>query len=417
MIKTTVIAMFRPINNCLGLLVVFLTLLLLVQTEVSHSNPGSLNQTINDGSVSVQIGLNPLLTEAQTISLATLGINTTTGRGTRLFEIIIENNTDETITDLFLRMEVSSSRYGVIAIVKTNELWPFFLLPGQVAIATNNNLGPGVPGLTGTSFVGELTDRGEDLLSDLAGSFVLPDDIYSFNVRIFQGGNSPDNGRLLASASDRLGDRPIENVVDFMLLQPGNTIGSGEPASGQFPVFRWEGPRQAYRIVVVEERERQTPESLLQGAFSTESTLGPGASGSRLLDYEMLDALVTGTSFSYPISGARQLQEGRRYFWQVFALIPSTSGVQQRPSGIFEFTVPSTGQTAQAVTPTAEESSNLFAGLSQEIIDRLASLIDRGFQLESLEIDGITYTGPQLLVILQQFSNELQEGKIKLVNQ
>jgi hypothetical protein len=409
--------MFRQTNNCLGSLVAFFTLLLIVQTEVSHSNPSSLNQTINDGSVSVQIVLNPLLSEAQTISLSTLGISATTGMGTRLFEIIIANNSDETITDLFLLMEVSSSRYGAIVIVNTDELLPFMLLPGQVAIATNNNLGLGIPGLTGTSFVSELTERGEDLLADLVGGLFMPDDIYSFNVRIFQGGNSPDNGRLLASASDRVGGLPIENVVDFMLLQPGNTIGSGEPASGQFPIFHWEGPRQAYRIVVVEEREQQTPESLLQGAFSSESTLGPGASGSRLLDYEMLDALVTGTSFSYPISGARQLQEGRRYFWQVFALISSISGVQQRPSGIFEFTVPATGQSALAVTPTAEETSNLLAGLSQEIIDRLASLIDRGFQMESLEIDGITYTGPQLLVILQQFSNELQEGKIKLVNQ
>jgi hypothetical protein len=411
--------MFNKRNLCPGLRVVYnLSFLLLLPIVLTAFNaPNKPFESLNDSPVSIQIGINPILTQAQTITLATLGINTTTGRGTRLFEIIMENNTDETIRDLFLRLEVSTSRYGVIAVVKTNELWPFFLLPGQVAIATNNNLGPGVPGLTGTSFVAELTDRGEDFLSDLGGSLVLPDDIYSFTAQIFQGGNSAENGQLLAGAADRIGDRPIENVVDFMLLQPGNVIGSGEPASGQFPVFRWEGPQQAYRIVVVEDRERQTPESLLQGAFSTESTLGAGATGSRLLDYEMLDALVTSTSFSYPISGARQLQEGRRYFWQVFALISSASGVQQRPSGIFEFTVPVTGQDTQASTPTVTETANLLAGLSQEIIDRLASLIDRGFQMESIEIDGITYTGPQLLIILQQFSNELQEGKIKIVNQ
>jgi hypothetical protein len=417
MIKTTGLPMFYKNNAYPVLLGALLFLFLLSQPGAANNNPFPVHNSSSDGSVNVQINLNPILTSGQPISVGSLGVNTTTGRGTRLFEILMENNSDETMNDLFLRLEVTASRYGVIALVVTNESYPFSLLPGQVAIATNNNMGPGVPGLTGTSFVGELTSRGEDFLSDLAGSLSIPDDIYSFTVQIFQGGNNASTGRLLSTAADRIGDQPIQNVVDFMLLQPGNTIGSGEPASGQFPVFRWEGPRQAYRIVVVEERERQSPESLLQGAFSTEPTLGPGATGSRLLDYEMLDALVTGTSFSYPISGARQLQEGRRYFWQVYALIPTAGSIQQRPSGIFEFTVPTTGSGTQAVIPTAEETSNLLAGLSQEIIDRLASLLDRGFQMESVEIDGITYTGPQLLVILQQFSNELQEGNIKLVNQ
>jgi len=367
----------------------------------------------DDAPVRIELRVNPLLTEAQALSLATLGINTS-GRGQELFEIIIQNTSGTLQTDLYLRIEVYASRFGKIAEVYSARRQPITLQPAQVIIANNNNLEVGVPGIPPQSLVAALTTEGENFVNSLEGSSAIPDDIYTTKVFVFRGSPFPGEGQLLASAEEVVGARPIQNSVDFELLQPGGPVGGGDLSVSVTPAFRWDGPiDQRYRLIVVEDFG-QSPLSLLQGAQSTEAVLGSGAAGSRLLEFEMVDALIQGTSWQYPVSGVRPLQPGSRYFWQIFALIQTATGVQERPSSIFEFTVPDGGNPGEFQTAN-QESTPVVLSISPELGAELVALIERGYEITSVEVDGIRYSGASVLTVLEEFANGIRSGEITIV--
>lgn len=388
-------------------------MLLLAGTLLSTST--SIGSALSDSPIRAEMRISSVLTEAQTISFATLGINTS-GRGTRLFEILVENISDEPVDFLFIRLEVSSSRYGVLALMYTSPVNGFYLKPRQFISGTNNNLAGGFPGLENSSFHAELTTAGENFITDLDGSTVLPDAIYTSKLTVLRYAKSvEEGGQIIAESSESIGGRPIENVVDFFLLQPGASIGSNEAASSRNPVFRWEGPPTVtYRLLVVEDNG-QNPQSLIQGARSTDATLGLGATGSRLLDFERLDAFVSGTSYVYPSSGVIPLRENTRYFWQIFARIQRGNTIEERPSEIYEFLIPAAGANVQMARVT-EDVTPVIQQLSPAVAARLQELILAGFAFQSVVVDGVTYEGPAILAMLQQFLARVESGEVILVN-
>jgi hypothetical protein len=365
--------------------------------------------------VRAEIRISPVLTEAQTISFATLGINTS-GRGTRLFDLIVENLSNEPLDYLFVRVEVSSSRYGVMALLYTNTPNGFILAPNQLVSGNNNNLEMGFPGLPNSTLTEELTPAGDNFISDLGGSTTLPDAIYTVKLIVLRYAKAVEfGGNILAESVATIGARPIENAVDFFLLQPGASLGSNEFSPSRNPVFRWEGPPTVtYRLIVVEDNG-QNPQSLIQGARSTEPTLGATATGTRLLDFERLDALVSGTSFVYPSSGVIQLRENTRYFWQIFARIQRGNTIEERPSEIYEFRITPSG-TAVQMARIVEDISPVIRQLSPAIASRLQELITAGYNFQSLTVDGIVYEGPAILTMLEQFLARVESGQITVVN-
>lgn len=389
-----------------------ISLLFIVALSQLHT---TVHAQVAENKINAEIRLSPVVSDAQSINLASLGIDSR-GGGTQLFEIVMENATNTELRNLYFRIDVNSSRYGVIAEIYTPQANPFRMQPRQVIVANNNNLvGSGLPGISGSILRARLTSSGQEFFNRLGGSMRLPDAVYTTTVTILEGGNTVSTGRILAKVTDNIGTNPIENVVDFELLQPGGPTGSGEITGSRNPVFRWDGPQnQRYRIVVVEDMG-QSPFGLIQGAVSTDPTIGPGSTGSTLLDFEMVDAFVQGTSFQYPTSGVTALKEGRRYFWQVFAQIRNPSGVESRPSSIFEFTIPSVSATAE-MTASSQESTPIVTQLSPQIAIRLQQLLESGYEIRSIQVDGVTYSGVAMLNKLEEFAAELQEGNIKLVN-
>ncbi|MCH8496494.1 MAG: hypothetical protein LAT57_12805, partial [Balneolales bacterium] len=386
----------------------FMSLLLFVAQSLLLT---TAQAQVADNAINAEFRLSPMMSEAQAINLASLGIDSR-GGGVQLFEIIIENVTDTELQNLYFRIDVTSSRHGVIAEIYTPQANSFSMQPRQVIVANNNNLvGSGLPGIPGSVLRARLTNSGQDFFNKLGGSTTLPDAVYSTTVTMLEGGNTISTGRVLASVSDNIGTRPIENVVDYALLQPGGPVGSGDVIGSRNPVFRWDGPQdQQYRIVIVEDRG-QSPFGLIQGAVSTDPTIGPGSTGSTLLDFEMVDALVQGTSFQYPTSGVTALKEGQRYFWQVFAQIRNPSGIESRPTSIFEFTIPSASATAE-MTASAQDSAPIITQMSPQIAIKLQQLIESGYEIRSIQIDGITYTGVAMLNKLEEFAADLQQGNI-----
>lgn len=366
-------------------------------------------------SINLELRVSPQLTAAQTINLTSLGIDNR-GRGNRMFDLIIENNSDDTRENLYIDIIISSSTIGVIAEVYTENHDPFILRPRQVVIGNNNTIQNGLPGVENTNLNGRLTPAGEDFINGLGGSTRLPDAIYSVVLSIYQGQNRLNGGQLIATISEALSNQPIQNIVDFYLIQPGGSLGTRETLNTRLPIFRWDGPQELkYRLILVEDNG-QNPQSLLQSALSTDATLGLGALGGQLLEFEMIDALVSGTSFQYPPTGTPALRDGRRYFWQIFAQIQTTSGIEVRPSEIMEFSVPA-ANVSKVQNFVSDDTVELIRELSPAAANEIAVMMVDGYQIVSLSIDGKEYTGPALVTFLENILDQLRSGEITIVNQ
>jgi hypothetical protein len=380
-------------------------LLILTSTSFSQTTSGSIN---------LELRVSPLISNAQTINLTSLGIDNQ-GRGNRMFDLIIENNSDFIKENLYLDIVITSSTIGVIAEIYTENHDPFILRPRQVVVGNNNTIQNGLPGVENTNLNGRLTPAGEDFINELGGSTRLPDAIYSVTLSIYQGQNRLNGGRRIATVSETVSNQPIQNIVDFYLIQPGGPLGTREPLNTRLPIFRWDGPQELmYRLIVVEDNG-QNPQSLIQSALSTDATLGLGALGGQLLEFEMIDALVSGTSFQYPPTGTPALREGRRYYWQIFAQIQTTSGIEVRPSEIMEFSVPTTNVT-QAQSFISDDTIELIREVSPAAATEISGMMIDGYQIVSLSIDGKEYTGPALVVFLEKIRDQLRSGEITIVN-
>ncbi len=364
--------------------------------------------------VVVNVRLTEAVTKAQVISLSTIGVNAR-GQGQRVMELVLQNRSNTTANNLYLHVSVSASSVGLVATIDTKQNDPFSLRPMQLVVADNNRLLHGIPGIVGgDGFEGGLTTEGEDFVESLAGATRLPDAIYTVVVSLYHGNNRLNGGRLVSTVTQSIGSRPIMNITDFNLLTPGGPLGSNELSASSQPSFRWEGPSNTdYRLIIVQDPGRgQSAESLIQAALSTEPVIGRSPVGS-LLENEMIDAIIRNNTFFYPTSGVKRLAFGRKYYWQVIAQIRTSRGVDSRPSSIYEFTLsnPQTAQNAElqaALLPMA-------SSISPEVAAAIQQLIQSGYAMDKLVIDGRELSGATLQAFLEDFVEKVKRGEIILV--
>ena len=363
--------------------------------------------------VRIDISLSPLLTEAQFINYTTLEMGNQAG-GVKLFDLIFENLTDETLGNLFLDITFSSTKYGVLAELYSEDYEPFELLPRQMVVGSNFSIDAGFPGIRYLNIEGSTTPEGENLINSLEGSTRLPDDIYTFTFSLYQGTNKRNGGRLLDTVSESFGGAPIQNLVDFYLIQPGGPLGSFETITNKTPIFRWDGdPNVDYRLLVVMDNG-QNAESLIQNAFSSEPISGPGATGSTLLEFEHIDVIVSGNSYQYPSSGVLPLTDGNRYYWQLFAQIQSTSGIESRPSSIMEFSLPSARAMVSNIS-IMEDIVNIVEEIDPNSGTQLKQILADQYEVVSITVDGVELTGAAYVTFLEEILQKIRTGQIVII--
>lgn len=359
--------------------------------------------------VSLEIEVSSVLENSQFIGLTNLGLDKD-GRGPVLVSGFIQNLTNEEITDLFLEVRVYAGKVGEIVNVSSRPGFPFSLDPMQSVYVTNNTLAEdGVPGIDDlVKFDCGLTPEGDNFIENLDGSTTLPADVYSIEVIINQITN--ENGKVaLASVQAEIGGGgPVSESLDFFLRTPGDITDANVEITNPFPQFSWEGEQGIeYRLIVVRNTDTDSPESLLQSARSS----APIADGGSLLQYENLDVYVTGESFQYPSSGAQPLEAGQTYFWQLSTSIQSGNNFEERTSEIWSFKL-SEPETADAPVVISEETKlaiRTFIGNA-----RFENLTSAGYTVQSFEIDGVTYSGNQASIILNQLLRQIENGNIIL---
>lgn len=117
----------------------------------------------------------------------------------------------------------------------------------------------------------------------------------------------------------------ITNPFTTMLLSPVGTPESPALISGMQPVFTWSSDATQFLITICEKTtDAQDPESVMQSRPTYKSD--PSSP-------------LTGKSFSYPAAGMKPLEPGHTYYWQVTALVQTTSGLKEYTSPIGAFII------------------------------------------------------------------------------
>ena len=385
--------MIRHKKSILRAVLAFFVLLFILYTPARSQNPD----------ITIDLNLSPSLNRAQVLTIPSIG-NITGGKGRKLFDFIIRNNTNNQQPDLYLTIAFSSDKHGLIAEFFQAQETPFELKPRQTIVANNKQLKGGLPQIpNGLKFSGGLTDDGQEFINELEGALKLPQDLYTIKVSLYQNANSRNGGTFIDEVIRTFGGNLVEEITDLYLAQPSDE----EILRDNLPLFKWEGAFNFdYRLIVVEASNRDSPESLIQSALSSEPFLVRGSSGSgTLLEYEALDAIVKNTTFKYPPNGVQSLKEGAKYYWQVFALEETIDGTDLNPSEIWSFTVAS----GKAVNGGEELHAALRRILGEE---RYNELMNQGFQLFSITQNGVTYNGAQALQKVVEFEEKLNSGEI-----
>ncbi len=356
--------------------------------------------------VTLEFSLSPILEQAQVLGLSSLGIDTE-GGGPVIISGSLVNNTTERLENLYFEFDVEAASYGVLARIRQQAAYPFSLNPGQVVFATNNDIqNEEIPGISDImKFDGGLTSTGENFVEDLSGT-TLPNDQYSFTVRIYQ---VDEDGRraLLANETIQLGGNVSEGgVVDeltILLRTPGDLVGAEAAITNPIPQLSWEGDASlTYRVLVVAGNGFDSPESLLESAKSSEAT----DMGGSLLQFEYLDQNVQGNSLQYPTNGVQALVPGQTFYWQVVTSMNTALGTNEVVSEIWEFTLVDPGSESSVVEVDSETVQALVQLIGQ---DTYNVLLETGYSFENIEIDGQVYSGivgvQKILELIEKFQN------------
>ncbi|TYP93386.1 hypothetical protein LX73_1089 [Fodinibius salinus] len=350
---------------------------------------------------------NKTLIQSQAIDVQSLITND--GRGPNLFRMFLRNqNTTSAAENLYFEVIVNSDRIGTIARATQRSSQPFSLGPGEQIYATNNTISNGLPGVEEQVILeGDLTPAGTDFVNSLQGSGSLPPDRYRVTVNIFQG-----SGQQLkvASATAEVGTNLTEDSQDFYLLSPGGA--EGESIANPYPYFQWQGQATSrYRLLVVESKENDSPQSLLEGAESSAATQKNGVSaGGSLVDYEMLDVMIDQPGFQYPNTGAQQLEPGKTYYWRVIRQLNTTAGTETRESEIWNFTL-----AANQDRVTTSQGRQFSKALQSILGSRLQQLREDGYTFESVKVDDNVFRDGQAVQQLIELNRKAERGDVSIL--
>lgn len=361
------------------------------------------------GQLTLDFEVDETLENSQAINVQSLLANNL--QGPTLFQLYLENqNTSERLEDLYFRVVFESDKVGRILEVRQVSGTSFSLDPGQQIYATNNNSANGLPGIEeALSFEHNFTEAGRNFYNDLKGSTSLPADRYQVRIEVYRGSAG---GELIASQTDEVGANIAEDTRDFYLLSPGDVLGSGTVISNPYPNFQWQGGSGGtYRLIVVESRNNESPQSLMEGAFSTEPIESAGSNGGgSLVDYEMLDVVVNGSGYQYPNSGVQDLEEDTQYYWRIINQLTTSSGEQERESEIWSFTLADMRSASNS-----SQAGETARALEQILGDRFDEMRQNDFSFESIEVEGQTFRSGQAMQKLMELVRKNNQGDVSII--
>ena len=300
-----------------------------------------------------------------------------------LFWIRIANDAAE--RDVTLNLVIESELYGPLASGTTKS----FFLPGDTVFTITNC------DLAGGTSPFELQDYtiNEDAATELANAILstgmLPSDNYRFQLTL------QDVENPVAPSQDEI-NVEITNPTMIELVSPGQAVGEAELPNiyTRLPQFVWESNAREFIITVCEK-------------------LPTNASPEDVMDNEpRYSGTVNCTNFLYPSAGAWPLEEGKTYYWQVKAVVQTSSGSIDLKSEIWGFTIGST----QSSSMSGQQI--LYLNLLNDLLGE--DVVQQLFSEEG-ELHGFSPTGVLLidgrsvsLQDLQDLAQKVRDGEYEI---
>ncbi len=201
-------------------------------------------------------------------------------------------------------------------------------------------------------------DRSEQALESLQSIILstggkLPAGSYVFTLNITDQYDNP-----LKSQTQTI---EVSNPSTLDLISPGGELEDNFEIATPLPTFQWESidfmwsrincGECGYSIRVAE--YDATKHNSVDQALKDRANLPYPDNGgyyqlpsTQVAQVAGLDLYTAGTIFQYPLTGAKPLEAGKTYVWQVRKTFPTTSGAEVVSSPIFAFKIMSQGQTS-----------------------------------------------------------------------
>ena len=240
----------------------------------------------------------------------------------------------------------------------------------------------------------------DGLISAIMTTGKLADGEYQFEIRVFSGQSKFD----LSLSDQDIKTTIVESPSGINLESPGGIIAdtSFNIVYTKYPVFNWNKGYCLNCETYIRVAEFKVGfHSSVEEAINDERTLPFNQSK----DWLKLEDI---SSFQYPMSGARPLDYGKIYVWQIKTNIPTTNGIEEQPSPIYAFKL---SNPSSIGIPKVE--SNVIAQLRAALGDnRYNSLFGQDGELEgfnqvsTISLNDATIDESTLQKILRQIVDE-----------
>lgn len=340
--------------------------------------------------LSIDAGL--YLKDVQVLYLNDLDL-TSTGSGRPLFWVRIRNDGNENLQAIFkLVVESDNPAYGVLAEGKSK---PFWVGHGQERLITNNDLSQAGNDIELDDYT--IYDSAKELANTVLATGKLPNGVYRFKLRV-QAVNDP------ANADETTVELNITNPTTIQLVTPGAVVEEGEVPTvyTTLPQFVWDSNASEFDFKVCEKLpSNSSPEDVMQNEPRYHTTTGE-------------------KSLVYPSSGAYPLEEGHTYYWQVRAIVQTSSGPVELESEIWGFRVGSASGGGATAGGGTWELPPLYRNVLSALLgnDAYESLFgDGGVLYECTPTGVIRYQGASFtLQDVQMLLQSLRSGKLEIVD-
>lgn len=303
------------------------------------------------------------------------------GNGPLLFRISMTNS-GTAAKSIIGKFSVETANLGILFYGETKP----FSLPVGTTYLTNQDIFTQQQQYSLSQY--NFEDAADELRETILQTGKLPTDRYDFKWEVIEVENNVNHDSKTESLF-------IDNPTRLDLISPGTEANSSflPILFTTLPYFRWESNATEFRLKVCEKLpHNRTPEDAMNNTPRLERKI------------------IENNYFQYPSAGAWTLEEGKTYFWQVFAAIETASGSVEIPSEIWGFQI-------------IDLSNPQFAESQKRIIEELEDILgDNAIQelfgpegeLQGFQMTGIAYWNGKPISIqkIMELIDAIREGKL-----
>jgi hypothetical protein len=351
-----------------------------------------------DGGLELQVRLAPEFEAVNLENLITLTFSNQNNRPVLQYEI--SNPEGSGVVEFLMDTRIMSEGLGTILESTQNPSTRLRIGDGQTMRFTNIDIIWGT--ISGQAarprFDFTLTSEGRNLLNKLNSGAVPDADVFYVEVQLRKAGDTAGSSDLLVASELEL-ETDIPRSYQAIDADPANqAFLENLNLDEEIPEFRWAGPdNQRYRLIVVSGSGSEEAAGRLNSRFA--QSFDP--SRFHEPEQEILLDVMTGNRFFIADNDLAGIFEpGSEYYWQVATTVTTVRSEREIRSDVWSFST---------MDPVMDELISLLSFLLGE--ERVQQMIEDGYELDVIELGGVTYTAEEAVPVLREMQRRIQNRR------